>query len=418
MNKALKAVLVDIVEPEMDTEEAGKRLFELESLINTFGGIVVVKTMQKKQTPDYELFIGKGKVNEIFEIAREKKVEVLVLNNILKPKQIYNLKEAFKDLKIEVWDRIDLILKIFSAHAKSTEAKLQIELASIRHMGPRIYDMGRELMQQTGATGLRGGAGETNIEMMKRHLRKQEIAIQNKLKHYDTIRKGHRERRRRRNFKTAALVGYTNAGKSSLLNALTRKGAYVADKLFATLDTRVGKLYIRNKNHDDNGNYIPGKEVLISDTIGFIRDLPPELIQAFKSTLAETVESDLILHVIDINDPDIHKKIRVVEEILEQLELGGKPKIYVFNKIDLIDFKKERVLEKEKALVEAKRPPGLMKAGKDTARILGWHEEKKFKNLISLNRLKNRYRDFSPVFVSAEKKENLKNLIGEIERHI
>ena len=256
----IKAILVDVIDLQTTKEEAAIRMMELESLINTYGGIAVVSTFQRRAVPDYETYIGKGKVKEIFDLGMEEKADIVIVNNILKPRQIYELGEKFRDAEMKVWDRVDLILKIFSRHAKSTQAKLQIELASIRHMGPRIFGMGQELMQQTGATGQRGGQGETNVEMMKRHLRKQELSIQKKLKHYELIDDGHRKRRRRNNLKTIALVGYTNAGKSSLLNTLTKKEVYIADELFATLSTRVGKLYIENK-YEQGTEYKPGKEI-------------------------------------------------------------------------------------------------------------------------------------------------------------
>ncbi len=410
----LKAILIDVVTPEISKEEAMKRLMELENLVNTYGGIVVVKAIQKRGIPDYETYIGKGKVQEIFQLAQEKEAQILVINNILKPKQIFNLDESLRKANMKTWDRIDLILKIFDKHAKTTEAKLQIELASIRHMGPRIYGMGIELSQQTGAVGLRSGQGETNIELMKRHLKKQELNIIEKLKHYELINQGHRDRRRRQNFKTVAIVGYTNAGKSSLLNALTGKDVYIADELFATLDTRVGKLYIQPaQKPEEQYKYVPGKEVMISDTIGFIQNLPPELIQAFKSTLAETIESDLILHIIDINDPDLHQKTEVVEEILDQLGLHDKPKLYVFNKVDLLAH---RIVFEEK---EIKRESSILKAGAYTAHLLGWTDNKKHKAAAKkVVSLKRKYKEFSPLFVSAAEKINMDKLIKAIDERV
>jgi len=400
-----KAILIDVIDPQTPEEKARNRLKELENLINTYGGIVVVKTIQKKGIPDYGTYIGKGKVNEIIDLAREKEAEILVVNNLLKPRQLYELNERFRKAKSETkaWDRVDLILKIFSKHAQSTEAKLQIELASIKHMGPRIFGMGIELSRQAGAMGLRAGAGEANIEMMKRHLQKQELSILKKLKHYEKIHEGHRRHRKRQNFKTVAIVGYTNAGKSSLLNALTRKGAYVADQLFATLSTRVGKLWIEDSR----------REVLISDTIGFIQDLPTDLIKAFKSTLTETVDADLLLHVIDINDSQINKNIEVVEEILDQLELRDKPKIYVFNKIDLVKTENEEEPKEDMP----REKPSLMKAGPGTAKALGWHTSKDAKP-VSAKSLKTKFRKFSPVFVSAKEKTNLKDLIRKIDEKV
>ncbi len=453
-NTKIKAILVDVIDHSVTHEEAEKRLEELESLVNTFGGIAVSKTIQQRTIPDYETYIGSGKVAEIKEICIYEDIDVVVVNNLLKPRQIFKLQEILrkgsdggsKKKEVKVWDRVDLILKIFSKHAKSTEAKLQIELASIKHMGPRIYGMGIELSRQAGAMGVRAGQGETNIELMKRHLRKQELSLLKKLKHYEDINLGHRERRRRHNFKTAALVGYTNAGKSSLLNALTGKKVYIADELFATLSTRVGKLYISPKQIPENEKaktsgyeYQAGREVLISDTIGFIQDLPPELIKAFKSTLAETIEADLILHVIDVTDPQVDKKIEVVEDILDQLGVADKPKIYIFNKIDLINYEElskteeteQESLEYLLPALEAEEPPephrGMVKAGKDAAVVIGWvskeekakqQEELAKKKKLNPSTLKNRYKKFTPVFVSAFKKENLEALVSEIEEKI
>lgn len=319
-----RAILIDVIPPDMPKPEAERRLLELESLVGTYGGIIIVKLIQKKGTPDYRTYIGSGKLQEIAELAREEKAEVLIINNLLKPGQMFKVDEALRDakLKMQVWDRVDLILKIFSKHAKTSEAKLQIKLAAIRHMGPRIFGMGMEMMQQAGGIGGRAGQGESNTEMMKRHLFKQEQHTKEELDRVAVSRAGHRARRDRVGLKTVSIVGYTNAGKSSLLNALTKKGAYVADALFATLDTRVGKLWTGER------------ELLLSDTIGFIQDLPPQLIDAFRSTLDETVDADLLLHVIDVSDPYVHEKIAEVEDVLKKLEVDHIPKLYVFNKTD------------------------------------------------------------------------------------
>lgn len=426
----LNAILLDVVPLETTPEETENRLEELENLINTYGGISVQKVIQKRDIPDYSTYIGRGKLNEVIELARENDTKLIILNNILKSRQIFEIQEIFRKAKheVKVWDRVDLILKIFDKHAQSAEAHLQIELAGLHHMGARIYGMGIELSRQAGAMGVRAGQGESNIEMMKRHLREQELNIIKKLKHYETIRQSHRQRRKRHNFKTVALVGYTNAGKSSLLNALTNKGAYVADKLFATLDTRIGKIYIPSKGGSEN--YTPGTEILVSDTIGFIQDLPPSLIQAFKSTLSETIEADLILHVIDINDRHLRMKINVVEDILKQLGAENKPKIYVFNKIDLVP--NEKIIEEEEQLSltdedlqyinEDGKPKGMLKAGKRTAHILGWashekREKEKQKRLINDPKtLAKKYREFNPVFVSASQKINMDGLIESVNQ--
>lgn len=347
----LKAILIDVIPPSLTGEEAARRLSEAESLVKTFGGVVLVKKIQKKMTPNYTTYVGEGKINEILEENKKLKANIIIVNNELKPRQTYNLSELVLKSDLEVWDRVDLILKIFAKHATTKEAKLEIQLAGIKHMGPRIFGMGMELSQQAGGIGTRG-VGETNVEFMKRHLKKISDRIMRQLEDCRRARKLHRDARARKNFRTVSIIGYTNAGKSSLLNALTQKGAYAADKLFATLDTRVGKMYLPAKNFNPK-DLLPGttapppREVLVSDTIGFIRELPPSLIQSFRSTLEETVESDLLLHVIDITDREMETKIKVVNEILGQMEVLHKPTIYVFNKTDLPHDKNIKLLEKK-----------------------------------------------------------------------
>jgi GTPase len=348
-----RAVLIDIIDLDNDLNESELRLNELDSLVKTYGGATVMKTYQKRSRPDYKTFVGSGKIREILdEFGGAENIDLIILNNILKPKQIYSLEEFCVNYEIEkqkeqerfevpqkikVWDRVDLILKIFDKHATTAEAKLQIELASIKHMGPRIFGMGMELSRQGGGIGTIG-IGETNTEIMKRALQKRTRIIEEKIKNYGDIQNRQRISRRQRNIKSVAVAGYTNAGKSTLIKGLTnKKEVYIADALFATLDSKVGELYIAPKESSGT-NYQAGESVLIADTIGFIQDLPPNLIKAFKTTLAEIVDADLILHVIDVSDKDIHLKIRVVEEILDEL-LAGKsvPKIYVFNKIDKLE---------------------------------------------------------------------------------
>jgi GTP-binding protein HflX len=343
-----RAILIDVIPPDMTKTVAERRLTELDALTKTYGGIVVVKTIQKRATPNYRTYIGPGKIEELIQTAKDEKCELIIVNNLLKPKQMFELGEILRKEKLRAWDRVDLILKIFDKHAKTAEAKLQIKLAAIRHMGPRIFGMGMELMQQSGGIGGRGGQGETNTEIMKRHLATQEDHIKKELAKLAIGRAGTRTRRDRLGLKTVSIVGYTNAGKSSLLNALTRKGAYVANQLFATLDTRVGKLWIA-KEPDANTGKPQGEEVLLSDTIGFIQDLPPQLIQAFRSTLDETIDADLILHVIDVSDPYREAKIKEVETILDGLGVHNTPKIYAFNKVDLMKKVPEKTLTKKYA---------------------------------------------------------------------
>ncbi len=339
----LKAILIDCVTPDLPKEEYENRLEEAESLIKTYGGVVLVKVVQKKLVPAYKTFIGGGKIEEMIAEGKSLGANILIVNNELKPHQTYNLSEIFRKEKMEVWDRIDLILKIFQKHAETREARLEIELAAIKHMGPRIFGMGMQLSRQGGGIGTRG-KGETNLEFMRRHLGKMEHRIKEELDACKKVRQLHRSTRKRKNLKTVGIIGYTNAGKTSLLNALTRKGAYAADKLFATLDTRVGKMYIPapydESTHLPHGTSMPPpREVLISDTIGFIQNLPPALIKSFSSTLEETIDADILLHVIDINDTKMQRKIKTVNEILGQINVLHKPTIYVFCKTDLLDDK-------------------------------------------------------------------------------
>ncbi|PCI25414.1 GTPase HflX [Candidatus Peregrinibacteria bacterium] len=358
----MRVILVDIIDPKLHIKEAHKRLVELEKLVNTYGSCVIVKCIQKKQVPNYKTFIGKGRLEEIMQTAIAEKVDTIILNNILKSGQVFSLQWKFQEHDIQVWDRTDLILKIFEKHATTSEAKLQIELAAIRHMGPRIYGMGMELSKQGGGgVGMRG-KGETNTEIMKRHLSKQEQSVKKKLAEVMKRQELQMNARKRKGFFSVAIVGYTNAGKSHLLHSLTRKNIYVENELFATLDTRIGKLYL------------PGRRstCLISDTIGFIQDLPPKLIQAFASTLNEAVHADVLLHVIDYSDKDKDMKIQVVLDILEQLGATNMPQVFVCNKIDKI----EKLYTKTFA--------------------------KKFKK-------------YSPVFISALNKDGFDTLLSKIE---
>jgi len=329
----LKVFLVDIVSKDVSKEILEDRMRELENLVETYGWLVVLKKVQRKDHPDYQTYVGKWKLEEIIADMDRLGANILIVGNVLKPSQIYKINEKLRGIKAEARDRVDLILKIFWKHATSMESRLQIELTAIKHMGPRIFGMWMELSRQWWGIGT-SGIGETNIERMKRHLKEKEFKIMKKLEEYERTRRLHRESRIRKWMPTVWIVWYTNAGKSSLLNSLTKKWGLVENKLFATLGTHVWNLYLITNNET-----WMGKEILLNDTIWFIRDLPPKLIKSFSSTLEDSIESELLLNVIDASDPFVQERINVVNEILD--DIGAKqPRFMVFNKIDLIDKSK------------------------------------------------------------------------------
>lgn len=323
--KLNRFILVHLVRPFENMEAAELDLVEMKSLIETSGGATVVRVIQRRMRPDPSTYVGSGKAQEIAQFVKDERINVIVINDIVKPGSLFNLQTILQTVNpdIEVWDRIDLILDIFQKHALTAEAKLQIELASMRHMGPRIFGMGMVLSRQTGGIGGRG-IGETNTELMKRHWRKQTSYVQAKLEKLRAGRMSQIERRKENGIPTVSIVGYTNAGKSALFNLLTGKNKKTENILFATLDTTSGSLYMPKL----------GKKILFTDTIGFIQKLPPELIDAFKSTLIESIHADLLLHVIDTSDPKMYDKIRTVQDILATILPEPKPMIFVFSKID------------------------------------------------------------------------------------
>lgn len=336
----LRVFVADIVPPDLEKREAMEdRMWELENLVTTYGGVVILEHIQKRTLPDYNTYIWGGKLEEIMWEMQTQNANLLIVGNILKPRQIHNLNEELKKIGAKAWDRVDLILKIFEKNARSEETKLQIELAAIKHMGPRIFDMGMELGKQAWK-----GSGESNTEIMKRHLARRELEIRKDLEKYKRVREVHRLGRKKKWFLTIWIVGYTNAGKSSLMNFLTHKWVLAENKLFATLWTSVGKMWLPERNSQE-WVFSPGKEILFSDTIGFIRDLPPELVDAFASTLEDSIESDILFHVIDASDPKMPEKIQVVEEILSRI--GAKQQRYnIYNKIDRLSEKYLKALKK------------------------------------------------------------------------
>ena len=330
-------LVASIIPQSVSDEVAFRDLKELKELVDTYGGKVIEFVIQHREIHDKGQYLGRGKIDEISQCVKKNDIDIVVLNATVKPTHIYDMKSFLEkqNPKVQVWDRIDLILEIFSKHASTTEAKLQIKLAAMRHMGPRIYGLGHVLSRQGGSIGTRG-IGETNTELMKRHWRAQIRKTQERLEKHEKDRERQLERRRKLGLRTISIVGYTNAGKTSLYNYLTKKHNLVQNALFATLDASVGKMTLPKSD----------ETVLISDTIGFVRNLPPSLISAFTSTLMESVQSDLLLHVIDCSDPDRYRKMKAVEAILSDLHLSHKKTLYVFNKADLLPSKQKQLLTK------------------------------------------------------------------------
>lgn len=339
MSKLKRVVIVDIVNPYQKIEEATKNLEEIKSLVSTYRGINVVDVIQHRTRPDKATFIGKGKVEELVGIVNKRKIDIVVVNAIVNPSVLFNLTQYLWNdhPDIQVWDRFDLILNIFDKHAHTAEAKLQIELARMHHMGPRIYGLGENYFSRQGGGGTNTkGQGETNIEIMKRHFRNQIRLKKEELNRLSLQHQKQIERRKFNNIQSISIVGYTNAGKTSLFNYLTKRNKVVENALFVTLDSVTGKLYLPTLK----------KEVTITDTIGFIKDLPHSLIESFKSTLLESINADLILHVIDISDPEMDQKIGIVNNILRELKVQTKKIIYVFNKTDAFSGNAEELLKK------------------------------------------------------------------------
>ena len=343
-DQQLRVFLADIAPKNITKDILWDRMAELENLVNTFWGLVILTKLQRKDQPDLRTYIWKWKLEEIIQEMIRTWANLLIIWNVLKPSQLYKINEQLREASeeaglkepIRARDRIDLILKIFDKHANSLEAKLQIELASIKHMWPRIFGMGMELSKQWWAGASWWGWAnrwlwETNTERMRRHLKDKQIKIKEKLKEFEKMRNLHRQSRIKKKLPIIWIVGYTNSGKSSLLNILTKKWVLAENKLFATLWTHVGKMFLFTQ--PEKGIW---QEVLLNDTIWFIRDLPPKLIDAFSSTLEDSIESKFLLHVIDASDPFIQERINVVNEILDDIWAKQK-RIMVFNKIDLID---------------------------------------------------------------------------------
>ena len=306
-------------EGDTDTEAS---LDELERLLETSGGICVARVIQRRGAPDPKTYFGSGKCSEAAEFIRaDGDISLVVFDNELSPSQIRNLEDA---LDCRVIDRTMLILDIFAQRAVTAEGKLQVEIACLKYTSPRLTGRGAELSRLGGGIGTRG-PGESQLETDRRHLRRRIGALEAKLREVEKRRSVIRSGRSHSALKTAALVGYTNAGKSSLLNHLTKAGALAEDKLFATLDPMTRRLHLPS-----------GKDMLLTDTVGFISRLPHHLVDAFRSTLEEVKYADIIVLLTDASEPDDIrlKKLEVSQKLLDQLGAGMKPEVKVCNKCD------------------------------------------------------------------------------------
>ncbi|MCP9199470.1 GTPase HflX [Gramella sp. GC03-9] len=320
-----RAVLIGIVTREQDEDKLEEYLDELEFLTYTAGGEVIKRFSQKMDVPNPKTFIGTGKMEEVREFVKENDIGAVIFDDELSPAQQKNVE---KILKVKILDRTGLILDIFAQRAKTSYARTQVELAQYEYLLPRLAGMWTHLERQRGGIGMRG-PGETEIETDRRIVRDKISLLKKKLATIDKqmeVQRGNRGQLVR-----VALVGYTNVGKSTLMNVVSKSDVFAENKLFATLDTTVRKVVIRN---------LP---FLLTDTVGFIRKLPTQLVESFKSTLDEVREADLLLHVVDISHPNFEDHIDSVNQILTEIEALGKPTIMVFNKIDA--YKPEKLDE-------------------------------------------------------------------------
>ncbi|MCK5774782.1 MAG: GTPase HflX [Bacteroidales bacterium] len=315
-----KAILIGLITREQNAEKSQEYLDELSFLVLTAGATEIKRFVQKLDRPDKRYFVGSGKLEEINAYIEAEGIDLAIFDDELGASQIRNIEKA---LKCRVLDRTNLILDIFAQRAQTAHAKVQVELAQYQYLLPRLTRMWTHLERQRGGIGMRG-PGETEIETDRRIIRDRISLLKNRLKDID--KQMSTQRQNRGNLVRVALVGYTNVGKSTLMNLLSKSKVFAENKLFATLDTTVRKVVIDN---------LP---FLLSDTVGFIRKLPHGLVESFKSTLDEVREADLLVHIVDISHPDFEDHIKVVKKTLSEIGAGDKPTIMVFNKIDAFKF--------------------------------------------------------------------------------
>jgi GTP-binding protein HflX len=307
--------------------ETGDSLAELAELAATAGGEVVGDGVQKLESPNAATFIGKGKADEFGAQCKRLDVDTVIFDDELSPAQSRNLEKIFN---CKVLDRTSLILDIFAQRARTREGKLQIELAQLQHLLPRLTRFWGHLSRQKGGIGMRGGEGETQLETDRRRVQDRIAKIRDELEVVRRQRSTQRNARQRNQWPLASIVGYTNAGKSTLLNKLTGADVLAVNKLFATLDPTTRRLRLPTNQN-----------VLLTDTVGFIRKLPHGLVEAFKATLEEVVQADLLVHVVDVSHPQAREQIESVDAVLKEIGAEGKPTLMVFNKVDLLNGSRE-----------------------------------------------------------------------------
>ena len=320
-----RAYLVGVLLPGATDEKVREQMSELADLTRTAGAEVVGADVQKRSEVEPAHFIGMGKVDELRELKLEGEFDVLVVNEDLSPRQQRNLE---RELKVRVLDRTEVILEIFAQHARTHEGRLQVEAARLHHLLPRLigsYSYDRQVGGQRGGLGSRGGPGEQQIETERRRIRKRIRDLDREIEQVRSQRHQQRTGRRRAELETAAIVGYTNAGKSTLLNALTGASVRAEHRLFATLDPTTRRLDLP-----------AGRGLLLTDTVGFIQKLPTDLVAAFRATLEEVTEADLVIQVLDASSPAVEEQASTVDRELASLGAGEKPRVVALNKVDLL----------------------------------------------------------------------------------
>jgi GTP-binding protein HflX len=338
---------VDLGGPNFDGE-----LEELGLLAQTAGMEPVARVTCKRRAPDAALFIGSGKADEIKLLATQLGAKEVLFDQSLSPGQQRNLE---RHLALPVNDRTFLILEIFAQRARSHEGKLQVELARLQYLSTRLVRRWSHLERQSGGIGMRGGPGEAQIELDRRMIGETIKRTKERLSKVKKQRQTQRRQRERRDAFNISLIGYTNAGKSTLFNALVKARAYAADQLFATLDTTTRQLYLGEA----------GRSVSLSDTVGFIRDLPHGLVDAFQATLQEAIDADLLLHVVDAANPRFTEQIMQVQSVLKEIGADGIPQLLVFNKIDALDAEHQPLKQEDEFEIDGVQTPRIFVSARD-----------------------------------------------------